>query len=153
MSLSEIAGVALSFLERREDSAAKRIWWTLVDGAPEWMLDLARGAHDEGEMLPEDRRYAQVVDALRWLQEGGNPDEYEPEADVYYYYSDLREWLASHHLRAGYCDEAMEAYGAPAEGGIYALIQMGQEYELRQVMASIADSLSRRLEVVAPDGE
>src|SRR5690606_12314669 len=77
-----LAGEALSWFERRERHDGN-VYWTLEEGAPEWVRKLAFAAHKEGKILPEDFRHLFIVEALEALAE--NPEEPESmlEPDVY----------------------------------------------------------------------
>ena len=76
------------------------------EGSPEWMTDIARAAHDDSGILPDDYRYRFMEETLDQIAEWGdfaNVDEIrealdEIEADVYT--SDLTAWLGSMASRA-----------------------------------------------------
>lgn len=112
-------------------------FYRLTDGAPEWMRDAVREAHD-GE-FPNNWRYdtcARVVDDLAdALERGDDMDDVthdlaDSATDVYH--ADLARWLADNPSRAAYVDDAAEEYGTG--GGVFDLIQRGQ-YECIRAMA------------------
>lgn len=114
---------------------------SLKDGAPEWMTDLCREAH--GNMLPDDHRYAFILEAVEALMEADDPDDIDMEADIYNH--DLITWLGSHGYRPGYCDEAREEFvGEP--GTLIDQIMLGQAYEKQEVLGLVRSFLENRLE-------
>ncbi len=78
-------------------------YYTLLDGAPEWMRDLCREAH--GDMMPDDTRYRMIREAAQILTEHDAchwDDSIGEMADsiVDIYTSSLARWMASHLLFA-----------------------------------------------------
>jgi hypothetical protein len=112
------------------------------DGAPEWVTDLVRVAHDG--ILPDDWRYARIRDALVFIAE----DTEDPEDDVHgfadsacdAYNSDLCAWLGSSAYRPGYCDEAVKEFGY-SDGGIMRMVQMGQYMEAAEIYGLVLHGL------------
>lgn len=147
MPIADWARLARSHLETRTRPDGST-FVTTRDGSPEWMGELVREAH--GSMLPDDVRYTMIRDALDWLEEDNDPDEYDPEPDIYA--RDLCAWLASHVDRYAYCDEAMEEHGAQSSS-ILDMIRIGQAWEMREVMASVVASLAEVGDDVDNDDE
>lgn len=122
----------------------------LKDGAPEWVRDLVREAHDE--MLPDDWRYASIRSALEAIAdgEGYDPDEIAGEwadSNVDVYTGSRLEWLASNLNRPAYCDEGADELGGEGLDTVER-IGLGQHIESREIFASIVQSLEDRLEVI-----
>ena len=111
----------------------------LRSGSPEWMTDIAHGAH--GDMMPDDWRYACIEAACDWIAENGeDADVYEfADGQVDAYNGRLAAWLGSHSSRAGYCDEARDVFG-PADG-IMEAIQHGQYMEALEVFGAVLEGL------------
>lgn len=121
---------------------------TLTDDAPEWVRQLAMDAH--GDMMPDDHRYAFIVEALDALVDADDPDEVTLASDIYTH--DLLKWLASNLQRPGYCDEAFEEYGDDFRDTV-SLIGMGQLREKEEVLDSVRSSLEAQLDDSAEDEE
>lgn len=119
-------------------------FWRCKDGTPEWVKDMVHRAH--GDMLPDDWRYAFIVDALDLLDDSMIADEARDliEADVYT--DQLLQWVASNLSRIGYCDEAIADYKAE---GLVAIIQVGQYIERCEVFDLVLEALLQREEAVS----
>jgi hypothetical protein len=122
------------------------VFWKRTDSAPEWVETLVHDAH--GEMLPDDQRYAFIVEALDALSEDEDPDSVMMEPDIYTH--ELTAWLNSRADRYNYCDQAMEDSGESFAGTIE-LLQLGQAAEKAEVLASVRASLEAQLEAVADE--
>lgn len=115
----------------------------------DWINDLCREAHDG--MLPDDWKYAFIHKALSAIAEldddATEDDARDVSIDQDPYTHDLLKWLASNLERPGFCDAAVEECGAyPNEGGIVAIIGMGQYLEKREILNSVVSSLQARLD-------
>lgn len=124
----------------------------LKDDQPEWMTDVIRAAHDNGQMMPDDFRYALIKEAAAaiWQADSNSDidecaDEFADGVDVYT--SSLCEWAASHGYRTAYCDEALDEYGKPES--LSQLLHWGQPRERREVF----DQLLQALADLADDGD
>lgn len=134
--IQEIADLIYGqFNKMRREGQDHDIWIT-KDGTPQWMTNIFHKAH--GDMLPDDWKYEFIVEALAYLSEGNDPDEYHPEPDIYYH--ELNSWFASHLERAGYVDEAVREYGH-SDQGVSGDIGYGQMFEKEEVYHSILQSL------------
>lgn len=155
MQVSSLAGEALSFFERAHRESGPDYIRTRDE--PEWVHGLVRQAH--GDMLPDDWRYEAIRDALSAIEGSGaesidNLDDVDHEyADgkVDIYTGDRIAWLASHGVRADYCDEAQDEGVASESAGVVELIGAGQYMEAREVFASVVRSLRDRLEELDED--
>lgn len=137
-----LAGEALSYFEYRQRHDNEAWYWTIEEGAPEWVKNLVWEAHDKGEILPEDFRYLFIVESLEALAE--NPEEpeilWEPDA----YTSKLLEWLeACPSYRMGLVDEAVSQFGW---SGMFAALQAGQLMEKEEVLGLVRAFLERKIE-------
>lgn len=121
-------------------------YYALKDGAPEWMRDAVREAHDEGDMLPNDISYSMIDDVAGVLAET-DPDEWmdvlgERCGDLAEQYGNETAWLASHSRRVGFVEDAVAEFGMPNSRGfnLYSVISNGirAEYEMIWVKLSTA---------------
>lgn len=148
MTIEEQAKNALSFFKsvnRRSESI-----WRLKDGTPKWVRDLVFKAHESGQILPNDYRYAYIVESLRLIGEGEEEPEFE--ADVYTF--DLFAWLASNIRRQYYCDEAIQNYGGELDS-IVKIIAQGQIREKEEVHNLVLNFLREFVdtEIAVEEGE
>lgn len=148
MTIQTLAAEVSSMFEARTRADGSK-FVALKGDAPEWMTDLCREAH--GEMMPDDHRYAFILEALDALGADDDTDGSDVylEADVYT--GELTAWLASRVDRFGYCDEAVEEFGMETFPGTVELLQMGQAREKNEVLDSVRGSLNDRLEAVGDD--
>ena len=119
------------------------------DGAPQWIQDLVMDAH--GDMMPDDWRYAFVVEALSALEESDDPDDIALEADVYT--SDLTSWAHSRADRIGYCDEAAEEGMISADADMSDRLMAGQYREKEEVLNLVRAFLESRAEELEAERE
>lgn len=136
-----LAGEALAYIEcrKRHDGTG---YWTVEEGAPEWVYNLVWEAHAEGKILPEDFRYLFIIEALEALAENpeGAGDFLEPDV----YTSRLLEWLEAYPgYRMGLVDEAVSEFGW---NGLFAALQAGQLMEKEEVLGIVREFLKRRVE-------
>jgi hypothetical protein len=121
-------------------------FWKTTDDAPEWVKEMCREAH--GEMMPDDWRYAFIVEALDALAESEDPDEASVESDIYTH--ELTGWLHSRADRYDYCDEAYKERGGHFTNTVE-LLMIGQALEKAEVLVSVRASLEAQLETVADE--
>jgi hypothetical protein len=106
---------------------------------------LALAAHGDGEMLPDDWRYAFINEALNAIADSsGNFEELEMEADIYNH--ELTEWLGSHGQRPSYCDEAVRDGLVSADADMIARISAGQYLEKHEVLDAVLAYLREEAE-------
>jgi hypothetical protein len=122
------------------------VFWKRTDSAPEWVETMVHDAH--GEMLPDDWRYAFIVEALDALAESEDPDEASVESDIYTH--ELTGWLHSRADRYDYCDEAYKERGGHFTNTVE-LLMIGQALEKAEVLVSVRASLEAQLEAVADE--
>ena len=114
--LSETA--AASFEDgQRENGTKFRRFATDIEANPivAWSQDLSKAAHCDGDMWPDDHRFDMIEDALDTIA-ATDPDDDLDDGDISLEFAtsavsvsnpDRFAWLASHCMRAGYCDEAL----------------------------------------------
>ena len=147
MDFRNKATEALSFIERRTRTPSGEEYYCCNDERPQWLQDIIREAHDNGNMLPDDWRYKLVYRSLQLLEESEDWEDLEYPEEIYT--SELTSWLASHNARYSYCDEALDEYGRDLTGindpTLY-ILQIGYIQEFREVCNSIASSLEKLVE-------
>lgn len=146
-SIQTLATEARSFMVAKTRNAESK-FWSRADDAPDWVADMCRAAH--GNMLPDDHRYAFIVEALDALSDAEDADEVDLEADIYTH--ELTTWLASRADRSSYCDQYMEDFGTEFTNTI-ALLQGGQYMEKREVLDSVRSSLQSRAGELAEESD
>jgi hypothetical protein len=144
---------------RNDDSK----FWSVTDHAnePPELHKLCMDAHLSGPagdptddlMLPDDYRYAFIVEALDAISEWAGGDElddclYDDEIDTH----TLTDWLHSRTDRYAYVDGVVEEYGQPMDGLINALVA-GQLAEREEVYHSVLSSLRQIVEDRDDDGD
>lgn len=118
--------------------------WTMKAGHPEWVMDMVFKAHEQGQVLPDDYKYAFIVESLDRIEETDDPDEAANEIEADVYTSDLYAWLTSLMSRQGYVDEAVQEFGEP--GGIVDQIMLGQVREKHEVYWTVLNFLRKQIE-------
>ena len=136
-----LAGEALSYFEYRTRPGGSK-YWAVEEGAPEWVKNLVRVAHDEGEILPEDFRYLFAVESLEALAE--NPEEPETILAPDVYTSELLAWLNAYpSYRINIVDAAVSEFGW---NGLFEALQAGQFKEKQEVLALVQAFLEKKIE-------
>lgn len=147
-----LATEAASWMERatREDGTQYR---RFREGHPEWLLDLAYAAHDNGDMWADDWRYEfieQALDALADADPDADPEDvlYEIEPDVYT--GELTRWLDSRNSRVYYLTEVLEEFGAEGIDG-FRLLALAQGQEKQETARQVLDFLTERAEELSDE--
>jgi len=141
--MQDRASEALGYFKPHQN----RDTYTITSDAPAWVTDLVREAH--GDMLPDDHRHRFIVDALYALADTDDPDDIEPEPDVYS--TDLMEWASSNENRfAGYCDDALSELGREA-GGFAQQVAFAQLLEREEVLDLVRHYLETMTEPESED--
>lgn len=154
LTISTLADEAYRAFRHRTRATSGDGYWTLDEGAPDWIRDMIREAHSD--MLPDDWRYDCIHSALGHISDTG-ADDTDDLDDAGHEFADRHvdaysaarlEWLSSNLMRAGYCDEAEQEVGYPgiAEGGIFQMIGLGQYAESLEVFESVRQSLAERMD-------
>jgi len=115
------------------------------DGSPDWLHDLCLAAHENGQVLPDDKRYSMIENALSVIS---NADEdindaiYSEEAPSYT--SELTTWLDSAPFRVSFLTDALTEYGDIKDG--FQLLALAWTLEFQEVANSVLAFLESRLE-------
>lgn len=136
MTIEILAGAMAAAFETRT-RANGDAFVCLKDGAPEWMTEIVRAAHDGS--LPDDWTYDAVRQCVDLIAEGNDPDDVAPEADVYT--SDLLAWAPGH---VDLIDQCMADFGPFAS--LCDLLMAAQSEALRSIMGTVAQALADRVE-------
>lgn len=124
----------------------------LKDGHPEWMTDIIRKAHDNGELLPNDTTYRFIEAAIDTIADCEDDASYDDigdrlcdiESDVYT--SDLTEWLHASNYHVDYLTQAAEEYGI-TDG--FQLLAAAQGIHRREVAYAVMAALGEMAEELA----
>jgi len=139
--------MAAAMITAKRDNGDR--FYKIAPGSPEWMKDVCMAAHDGGNVLPDDYRYAFIADALGNIEQADDDATLEDltdmicewsDGDTDVYNSDLYSWLQSSVHRAGYVDEHTNECGH-SDMGLSGDIMGGQCGERREVYYQIIDAL------------
>jgi hypothetical protein len=134
----------------------------IFDTPDETLKDFMVEVHGT-EMWPDDYRYATIERLICiFLDYAKNSQNYTienmvedlPEISdslVDVYDRDLKNWLSSHHFRAGYCDQAQEEGMTDTDTGILARIVCGQILEIQELGGNLISWLEEYLEELPVD--
>lgn len=149
MTIQERARLLHAAMERRTRSNGEG-FYSLADGAPEWMQDAVYAAH--GDMLPDDWRYRIIRGAATALAGGDDPDDPYLFADEFvpHQTADRLSWLSSHAYRASYVDDAVADLGH-SDCGVIGDIGMGIYEEAAEVFGLLVSALAELDEDSAED--
>lgn len=139
MTIQDLAKEAYGHFTQKPCPDGRTIWVNDVKEG-DWVNDLTRAAHDNGNVFPDDFRYEAIVRALSALADCDDPDDAEVDPDVYT--SNLTAWLASSIDRVEYLSEALRELDPPSA---FALLAYAQSLELREVLDSVRSSLEAQL--------
>jgi hypothetical protein len=126
-------------LGKRDDGSE---YWSVKDNCPfpELLRDMCREAHED--MMPDDTKYAFIVEALDALEDADEPEDVELEADIYT--AQLTAWLASHLERVSYVDDAADV--GVEDRGLSFLLMRGQYEEKNAVLRIVRTFIEREVE-------
>lgn len=147
LTISTLASEAAGWFERRYRDGGE-LFTTTRGGAPDWIRELVREAHDG--MLPDDWRYDCVWLALRHIGDEGaeTSDDLDDAgsdfADIYT--SDLLAWADSNAYRLGYVDDAARDGLIDETTPESQRLAIGQYVEAREVFEIVRSQLSDRLD-------
>ena len=113
--------------------------WSTKSDRPEWVHDMVYAAHNG--MLPDDWKYATVVESLRALAEYEDTDQARESIEADIYTADLLKWLSSSLRRLEYCDEAARELGIESEALMFERIQYGQHWEQDEMFGYVLSAL------------
>jgi hypothetical protein len=112
----------------------------LKDDAPSWMATVCRKAHDDGNLLPDDWRYAFIEQAVDALAAYGDADEARSSLEPDIYTHELTGWLHSLNSRVYYLGEALTEYGSFRDG--FQLLAAAQMVEKEEVFQQVVNALT-----------
>lgn len=146
--MNTVQELAESFLKHFEQKTRDNgdTFYCLKDDAPEALQDLVREAH--GRMFPDDYKYEFIHDALIAISENDDAENAVSELEEDCYNSGLLRWLASHHERETYVNNAVGEYGH-SDGGILGDIGQGQRMEKQELGHAVLEQLNSILEDMA----
>ena len=128
-------------LETRDNGSE---YWTHNRCAPDWINELCHTAH--GDMLPEDYRYAFIVEALDALEEAEDVDEARGGYEFEHRNYQLALWLATHGHRFQYCDDWARDM---CSRNTYDRLAGGHLSERLEVLELVRGSLEEQLQAMA----
>lgn len=159
-AINTLAGAYAAMFEQAERTSGDK-YYRVRDAVPEADREraqaLIRDAHESeyGLMLPDDWRYALIVEALQAIAGHDTqtrsaldelPDEIADESTDHYN-ATLVAWVGSHSYRFnGYADQALDEYGDAISGGFMGLVQRAQYAERREVCGRVLDALYAEIE-------
>ena len=149
-TVQELAKLArCAFTLETRDNGSK--YWTYGHCKPDWLYQLVQEAHGgtgPGGMMPDDSRYAFIVEALDALEEAEDPDEARDGYEFEPYFGRLVDWLGSYAgHRFEYCDQWAEEYGQPED--TYHRLAGGHLQERLEVLNLVRGSLEAHLATLA----
>lgn len=149
------AAFASAFMTRNFERGDRIV---LRDGAPDWMIEIVREAHDG--MMPNDESYNMILAVANEIDDllRERPDLTADDLDevrheridslIPVYNTERTAWLASHLDRAEYVNEAIRDYGVGTlDPDIFDLIAMGINVELRNIWAAVERGLIAQTEL------
>lgn len=147
------AAFASAFMTKAFDNGESRI--VLRDGAPDWMTEIVREAHDG--MMPNDQSYSMILAVANDIDDLLS---YDPETDlddirheridslIPVYNTERTAWLASHLDRGEYVNEAIRTYGTGTQTpDIYDLLALGIDVELVMIWEAVERGLRAQAEL------
>ena len=120
------------------------------DDAPEWVREIIKETHDNGDMLPDDYKYQFVVDALEALADSDDVDNARSimHDGVDITTSRLLHWVQSHGYRKAYADDHIQEFSPETLDAILMGGQYMEREEVFQVVLSRIENLIHRVCVI-----
>lgn len=119
-------------------------YFFLKSDAPKWMQNIVFESHNAFDLLPNDRIYTLIANALDAIVEGLDDIEFADYA-VSVYNHDRTSWLAENQANVSLVDQAVEEYGNP--GSVIEAIGYGQNLQA----AIVFNTVMAGLEAVADE--
>lgn len=145
----QIAETAAAWFQTAERASSGDTFDRIRDGAPEWIKDAVRDAHDD--MLPDDYVYGYARAAFDWIAENdGDEDsaaEFADNVDVYS--ADLLAWLSSHSARRGFVEEARSEGLLSPDADLDKQMMAGQYLERQRVYSVIWKAVEAQVEEIS----
>ena len=113
------------------------------DDAPEWVVEIVREAHDNGDMFPDDYKYQFVVDALEALADSDDVDNARSimHDGVDITTSRLLHWVQSHGYRKAYAADHIQEFNPETLDAILMGGQYMERDEVFQIVLSAIENL------------
>ena len=151
-TIQELATAAAANFETghrdpQPDSGSVFRRFKMVDGYPaiQWCQELSKAAHDDGNIWPDDHRFAMIEGALDAIADAGeefNPDEPTEVADNFarghvdgQSHFHILDWLASDTRRLVFCDDGADEMGR--DGDLIHAITWGWRCEAMEVFHQV----------------
>lgn len=141
-AIKKLAQTMLNRAHKKERDNKSEYW--VIEKSEPWMTDICREAHDGGNILPDDFRYAFIVEALSAICDHDDVDQARESLEADIYNNELTSWLASRLDRSSYCDQAKDDFGANRD--IIANLSMGQLLEKWEVFDQLISALNTHVE-------
>ena len=130
-------------------------FFKLAEGAPEYLTDAIREAHDGGNLLPDDLRYEMIAGIASALGGYDDPEDSDSQWEaldglVPVYTHELTTWLASNNLRQEYVNQAKDEGLVGEDADLCHRLMVGYFLELQEVLAGLVSAAE---DIEDPDGE
>ena len=147
MNIQTIAQTGVnSFLIKKCDASRMPDGYFYIrkDDAPEWVVEIVREAHDNGDMFPDDYKYQFVVDALEALADSDDVDNARSimHDGVDITTSRLLHWVQSHGYRKAYADDHIQEFSPETLDDILMGAQYMERDEVFQIVLSAIEKLN-----------
>lgn len=162
LTLADLASLfADAFVTRKRDDDEE--FFTLIDGAPEWMTDIVRTAHDG--LMPNDWSYRLIRSVAMEISDllTSNPDADADDLDEWrheridslipVYNAERLDWVSSNLYRAEYVNDAIKEYGVGDDPDLFQMLAFGMEREIGDIWHAIMKGLEERAEWEAIDAD
>jgi len=137
-NLAQIGVNSFHTVKCDKDRQPNEFFYLKNDDAPQWVIDMAKEVH--GDMLPDDYKYAYIVDALEALAEADDVDNarsiIHDSVDIETYR--LFHWVQSHTERLGRANDASDEFVLDTIEGF---LTAGQYIERDEVFTIVLDTL------------
>jgi hypothetical protein len=145
-SLAEAAARQFTRAQREDGEVYTR----LKEGAPDWIKEAVKSAHEEGEILPDDwiwKTAGEAFDFIWGTQDASNMEDAASEfADnIDPYTGGLLDWYGSCTHRAAYVEQAREEGLITASMDISQQLAAGQYLERQSIYNAVMSALLEQL--------
>lgn len=142
-----------AFVRKTRDD--KTVFYSLVEGSPEWMTDAVRAAHEALDgRFPDDWTYDACHTILSTLDDYGCVDGDVARENMHeiadgavdVYNTARYAWLAMHTGNADLCDEAVSELGGDPEASIADRIGLGQYLAYTRIGEALIGAITEQVE-------
>ena len=136
-------------IKTRDDGST---YYTIREGAPDWVQDAAMAAHDGGRILPHDWVYQSLTAAAESLAEMEAGDDVQDtisefaDSSVDAYTGRLFAWLLEFPGAEDYADDARSEGLTAEDAGIVQQLMAGQYRALEEIGHSLAAYIENEIE-------